>query len=100
MSELERWAQRSAPLMSSREEREGKRAAVAIVTEAKLAALQVDVESAVTERVMDRATALDQHRKALAGDDPLLNELLKRIEFQFVLKGQAHVRNLNDGFRL
>lgn len=47
--------------------------------------------------VIDEVTQLDAHRRQLAGQDPVLADLLFGFEEEFVREMQGHVRNLLAG---
>lgn len=100
MNDLERWGKRTQSIIPSREERVHNQAMQAVTYDARETALRLDAEAAITARFMDRAVDIDQHRKALAGDDPVLNAVLMRIELGFVAKGEQHQRGFGAGLRL
>ncbi|WP_022907528.1 hypothetical protein [Curtobacterium sp. B18] len=100
MNDLEQWGKRSSGFAVNRTERTHNQAMQNIVNEAREVGMRLDAEAAVAARFMERAVDLDNHRKALAGDDPTLNAVLLRIELGFVAKGERHQRGFNSGFRL
>lgn len=99
MNDLERWGTRPQSILASREDRAHERAVRAVSRDTREAALRMDAEAAVAARFMDRAVDLDNHRKALAGDDPVLNAVLMRIELGFMFKGERHQRGFRTGIR-
>jgi hypothetical protein len=100
MNDLEQWGKRPSGFAITRAERAHNDTMRAIVHEAREVGMALDAEAAIAARFMERAVDLDQHRKALAGDDPTLNAVLMRIELGFVAKGERHQRGFNSGFRL
>lgn len=96
MNELERWATPRTRLVPSREDREHNKSIEGVVNQTKLAGLQVDAEAALTGRIMERAVDLDNYRRALAGDDPVLDSVLTRIEVGFVEKALRHQRDFGS----
>lgn len=99
-TELERWAKPSSSLIPSREERAHGKAVQRVVRETQLQGLKVDADAALAGRIMERAVDLDNHRKALANGDPILDAILSRIELSFVDQAQRLQRNLGSEFGL
>ncbi|MBZ5736072.1 hypothetical protein K8Z61_16375 [Nocardioides sp. TRM66260-LWL] len=100
MSDLERWANPSSRLVPSKDERAHKKAVERVVSETKLAGLQVDAEAALTGRIMERAVDLDQYRRQLANGDPVLDAVLTRIEIGYVDKAVRIQRQFGSEFPL
>lgn len=100
MNELERWANPSNNLIPSKDERNHRREMAQVVRETRLAGLQVDAESALTGRIMERAVDIDVYRKQLANGDPVLDAVLTRIEIGFVEKAGRIQRNFGSEFPL
>lgn len=99
MSELEKWTgAASGGLLPRREERAHGRAVAKLVNQTKLEGLRVDAEAALTGRIMERAVELDNYRKSLAGNDPVLDALLTRIELGFIDKAARIQHNFGSVF--
>lgn len=69
--------------------REVVRQAKHITEEVKLAGLQVDASVALAAHVMQAVTQLDEHRKALAGEDVTLNLALSEVMMTSLRQVQA-----------
>jgi hypothetical protein len=100
VNELERWAQPSASIIPSKEDRQHSKAVAALVNETKLAGLRLDAEAVLTSRIMERAVDLDNFRKQLANGDPVLDAVLTRIELGFVDKAERVHRQFGSEFPL
>jgi len=66
--------------------------------EARLAAYKVDGLAAFTGHAMERVTEVDMTRRALAGEDPALNAMLGRLEYNFVRRVEGMQSQLFNGF--
>jgi hypothetical protein len=66
-------------------------------TQVRLAAYQADALAAFTGHAMERAVEVDMTRRALAGEDPALNALLGRLEYNFVRRVEGMQNRLFDG---
>ena len=100
MSELERWANPSSRLVTTRDERIHKKAVEKVVNDTRLTGLKVDAEAALAGRIMERAVDLDSYRKQLANGDPVLDAVLTRIEIGFVDKAGRIQRQFGSEFPL
>lgn len=98
--ELLRWANPQQSVLPSREERAHRAAVANLVNETKLTGLQIDAESALAARVMERTVDLDAYRRQLANGDPVLDAVLTRIEIGYVDKAVRIQRQFNSEFPL
>lgn len=98
MSELQRWAEGRPSVITSREERQHKKAAENLVRETRFQGLKVDAEAVLAGRIMERAVDIDGYRKSLANGDPVLDVVLTRIEIGFVDKAQRIQRSFGSEF--
>lgn len=64
----------------------------------RLAAYQADGLAAFTGHAMERVVEVDMTRRALAGEDPALNALLGRLEYNFVRRVEGIQNGLFNGF--
>jgi hypothetical protein len=97
-SELQRVAGKAPRLVPSREDRAHKTAVAKLVNETNLGGLRIDAEAALTARAMERATDVDHYRRSLAGDDPVLNQVLASLELAFCAKAERIIRTFGSDF--
>jgi hypothetical protein len=71
-----------------------------IQAEVRQAAMKADGALRFGEHVMEGLVELDEHRRALAGDDPTLNILLAEIEAETVGQVKKIQRNLYGEWEL
>lgn len=87
-------------IMPSKEERAHRTALERLVNDTKYNGLRVDAEAALAARAMERAVDVDHYRRSLAGDDPVLNQVLASIELAFCSKAERIIRNFGSEFPL
>lgn len=68
--------------------------------EVRLSAFKADGALALAGHIMDGVLQLDQHRRELAGDDPVINGLLASIENQAVRDITQIQKSLFNGWGL
>lgn len=69
-----------------------------IYDETRVAGLKATATLALASHMMEGISELDQHRKRLAGDDPMLNALLGQIEMGAIRKLSGIQTSLFTGF--
>ncbi len=95
-NDLTPWQENRSSLIPSRAERDHNRTMNSLVRATQVQGMRVDAEAALTGRIMERAVDLDNYRRALAGDDPVLDSVLTRIEVGFVEKALRHQRDFGS----
>ncbi|MEP9385206.1 hypothetical protein [Nocardioides sp. KR10-350] len=70
----------------------------AIVSEARIAGLWADAGAAVAARGMERIVDLDGLRKALAGNDEVLDAILQQVEINYAQSVLSIQRHLGSAF--
>jgi hypothetical protein len=69
-----------------------------IEAEVRLVAYKADALAAFTGHAMERAVEVDMTRRALAGEDPALNAMLGRLEYNFVRRTEDMQNRLFSDF--
>lgn len=95
-NDLTPWQENRSSLIPSRTERDHSRTMNGLVRATQVQGMRVDAEAALTGRIMERAVDLDNYRRSLAGDDPVLDSVLTRIEVGFVEKALRHQRDFGS----
>jgi hypothetical protein len=72
------------------------RKAKKIYDEVRLTGYHVSGGMALAKHAMDETTALNAHRRRLAGDDPLLGMALLDIEAEAIQGAKSTLRRYND----
>lgn len=76
------------------------RRAKAVHDEVRLAAFKADGALALGGHIMDGVVGLDQHRRALAKNDPVLNTMLAEIEATAVQSAAKIQADLYKGWNI
>jgi hypothetical protein len=80
-----------------RERREVQRETQELVRRTGTISRMLDASMIVTEHAMDNIMTLDTRRRQLAGNDPVLNEILGQVEMNYVhAAGRIQNRMFND----
>lgn len=98
MSQLERYT--TGEVTPHRADRAVAAQAKALYDQVRIAAFKVDGAFALADHIMQKAVVLDEHRRALAGDDPITNQMLAEIEVAAVRQATNIQRKLFDAWGL
>jgi hypothetical protein len=90
----------SGDVRPARVDRELVRQAKAVHDQVRLASFQADGAVALAGHLMEGMVGLDEHRRALAKDDPITNALLADIEQQAILSVKKIQANLYNGWAI
>lgn len=97
MNEVTQWTG-GGTLEPRRPSRSLKGDSRSIVENARKTALELDALAAVYGRAMERAVDLDNHRSALASNNPELDAVLVRLELGFVSAVESKLRSHTSRF--
>jgi hypothetical protein len=84
----------------ARRDREVAAKAKPIHDEVRLAAFKADGAMALAGHIMEGVVGLDQHRRTLAANDPITNQLLADIEQQAIFSVKKIQSNLYNDWGL
>lgn len=81
-------------------DRDVARRAKKLFDDTRMAGMKVDASMALAGHIMQAAVELDTKRQAIAGSDPILNQLLIEIEATAIRQAQAIQSNISNGWGL
>ena len=98
MSELIKYV--NGEVRPAREDKAVAKQSKAVYDETRVAAFKAEASFALAGHIMQKLAELDGIRVAIAGNDPIMNDLLIGIETQAIQKAKAIHGGLFNGWHL
>lgn len=93
-NELVRYA--NGAVVPTKAERGVAKAAKAVYDEVRMTALKADGEMALAGHIMQKAKELDDLRRSIAQEDPVMHSILIDVEKKALQKAALHQHNMFD----